>query len=336
MAFFEDGKINVWYDAFTGKQVRYGAAIAKHLRNSGKNVLLTTRKHPDTLSLAEFLKEEIIVVGRYDPTSLLTRLREGVKRELLFCDMFGKIAPNVAISHGSVDLCRVAFGLGIPLIVTFDTPYSVIPHRLMLPLAKYVVASKAIPKRFIDKYAIEAEIVDFNGIDEVAWIQGFVPTVRYDLGKPLIVVRELEEKAIYTQDSLDMLGLSRKLTRLGKVVFLSRYERRKSKNLIVPDKFVDSASLVSQADLFIGMGGTITREAALLGTPSILIDLFPGQFVNDFLIEKGFPIFRTKPEGVYDLAEKLLGRRYDTTQMLNDLENPVNVIASIITRICEK
>ncbi|MEM3566640.1 MAG: DUF354 domain-containing protein [Candidatus Bathyarchaeia archaeon] len=56
--------MRVWYDACTGKHVRYGVAVAKKLREAGHEVVLTTRKHPDTIPLVEFLNENFIVVGR--------------------------------------------------------------------------------------------------------------------------------------------------------------------------------------------------------------------------------------------------------------------------------
>lgn len=326
--------MRVWYDACTGKHVRYGVAVAKRLRQLGHEVTLTTRKHPDTVPLARFLNENFIVVGKYSPKSLLTRLRESVRRQLAFCKIFGGAVPDVAISHGSVDQLRVAFGLGIPTITTVDTPYADAVHRLTLPLADYVVASKAIPKETLQKYGVKGEIVQFDGVDEVAWIRGFKPLVQYDFGRPLIVVRELEERAVYAKKRFSSIALAKKLTGLGKVVFLSRYRRRRIKDLIVPEGFVDSASLVAQADLFVGAGGTITREAALQGTPAIVVNVFQGQHVNDYLAEKGFPIFKTELASVFELAKRVLGGKRDVSDLLAKLENPVDAIANIVEGIC--
>src|SRR4030067_3813847 len=128
-----------WYDAGTGKQVRYGAAIAERLRKNGQKMVLTTRKHPDTVTVAKFLGERFTVVGDYNPKSLLTRLKRGALRQLSFCTAFEKNPPDAAVSHGSVDLCRVAFGLGTPVILAVDTPYARSVHRLTLPLSTYSV-----------------------------------------------------------------------------------------------------------------------------------------------------------------------------------------------------
>jgi len=326
--------MKIWYDACTGKQIRYGAAIAKRLRNYGHEVVLTTRKHPDTLSLSKLLGENFIVVGEYDPTSLLSRLRESAKRQLLFCKMFKADLPDLAISHRSVELCRVAFGLGVPIISTHDTPHAEAVNKLTMPFIDVLVISKAIPKRYIQGYGIKT-VVQFDGVDEVAWIKGFKPKTEYDYGKPLIVVRQQETKAAYAFGKTDLTEtLARKLTSLGKVVFLSRYNRRPKKDLVVPKDLVDSASLVAQADLVVGAGGTVLRESALQGTPTIMIRsrMLRRLHVNDYLSRKGFPIFTVAPSNTLEYAKKFLGKKQNVNSLLAELENPVDAIEKIVER----
>jgi len=323
--------MKVWYDACTGKQVRYGVAIARRLREKGHEPILTTRKHPDTLELAKLLREEFIVVGKYAPESLFSRVRESARRQLLFCRMFEKEAPDVAISHRSVELCRVAFGLGIPNISTHDTVHAEAINRLTMPLIDFLVISKALPKSSIESYGIK-KIYRFDGVDEVAWIKNFKPKIKYGYKKPLIVVRELEEKAAYAKGKENLTKiLAKKLSILGNVLFLPRYEKPRIKGVIVPKEFVDSASLVSQADLVISVGGTIAREAALQGIPTIVVPTFKKLYVNDYLAKKGFPIFTITPEKILDRAKRLLGKIWDVKHLLEKLENPVDVIEKIIS-----
>jgi len=116
--------MRIWYDACTGKHIRYGAAIAKRFRRGGHEVIFTTRRHPDTLALARVLGEEPIAVGKYSPASLSSRLEESADRVIQFSKMFKNNPPDVAISHQSVELCRAAFGLGVPIILTADTPHA--------------------------------------------------------------------------------------------------------------------------------------------------------------------------------------------------------------------
>jgi len=325
--------MKIWYDACTGKQIRYGVAIARRLRALGHKLILTTRNHPDTLPLAKLLKEEFIMVGKYDPTSKFSMLKESSQRQLLFCEMFEKEVPDVAISHRSVELCRVAFGLGIPNIATHDTEFADVINKLTMQLIDFLVVSKALPRRFVEGYGIK-RIYQFDGVDEVAWMKNFEPEIRYDYNRPLIVVRELETKAAYAKGKENLTrNLARKLTSLGNVVFLPRYQKKPEKGLIVPKEFIDTASLVSQADLVISAGGTISREAALQGVPTIVIPLVGRYHVNIYLSKKGFPIFTVNPERVLSYSKRLLGKKWDVKNLLQNLENPVDVIERIIKEI---
>jgi len=84
--------------------MRYGHAIAKRLRKLGHQVILTTREHPDTMNVMKTLGEHAKIVGKYDPASLATRFKASIERELQFYEMFKDDMPQVAISHGSVEL----------------------------------------------------------------------------------------------------------------------------------------------------------------------------------------------------------------------------------------
>jgi hypothetical protein len=325
--------MKIWYDATTGKHVRYGAAIAARLRNLGYDVILTTRKHPDTLELARILNEKFIPVGQYDPTSLCTRLEKSAKRTIMLSRLFKDSVPDLAISHQSVELCRVAFGLNVPIILTADTPHAAAVNKLTIPLANALVASEAIPKRVFKKYG-EPKLFQFKGVDEVAWIKELRISQKFDYEKPLIVVRQVEKKAAYAMGKTDITEkIAKKLTSIGNVVFLTRYKKPKRKNLIIPKHFVDSASLVTNADLVVSAGGTIAREAALQGIPSIVLSDFGRTYVNEYLVKKSFPLFIASDlTEALKLAEKHLGKKSDVKTKLTMLENPIDMISKLISQ----
>jgi predicted glycosyltransferase len=326
--------VKVWYDALTGKHVRYGVALARRFRQLGHQVILTTRKHPDTVELAKILGEKFLIIGGYDPSSLRSRLQASLRRMLELSELVGDNALDVAVSHQSVDLCRVAFGLGVPIFLTADTAYAVAVNRLTLPLANAVVVSEAIPKRLFRSFGAQ-RIVQFGGVDEVAWIRDLEPSARFDFRRPVIVVRQMETKASYALAKEDLTRkVAEKLSSFGTVLFLSRYDKRRSKGLVIVREFVDSASLVAHADLVVGVGGTISREAALQGVPSIAISQLGRIHVNKYLSKKGFPIFTVAPSKVLALAKKHLGKRWDVKAKLKELENPVDVIEKIVTNRC--
>lgn len=328
-------KMKVWYDACTGKHIRYGAAIAKSLRHLGHEVILTTRKHPDTLKLAGVLNEDFVLVGKYEPTTFFTRLEESAKRILELCKIFKSNTPEIAIAHQSVELCRVAFGLNIPIILTADTPHAIAVNKLTIPLASVLVISEAIPQSLFRRYG-GSKIFPFKGVDEVAWIKGFTPSRDFEFKKPLIVVRQMEIGASYALGKPDITReIARKLKVLGNVLFIPRYSKQREEGLRIAKEFVDSASLVAHADLVVSAGGTISREAALQGVPSIVVSQFGRTYVNKYLAEKGFPLFIVDVSKVFTYAKKYLGEKWDVREKLARMENPVSVIEKIVTEKIE-
>jgi len=324
--------MKIWYDACTGKHTRYGAAIGKRLRKSGYEFIFTTREHPDTVALARILGEKPIVVGKYNPSTLTSRLEESAERIIQFAKLFKDNRPDLAIAHQSVELCRTAFGLGIPIILTADTPHALATNRLTIPFAHTVVVSEALPKNFTRTYCAK-NVVSFKGVDEVAWIKDFKPTKIAGLKKPLIVIRQIETKAAYAGGQQDSAKtLTDKFAALGNVHFIQRYNEQ-GETFGVKDIFEDSANLVAHADLVVSYGGTIAREAALQGVPSVAISDMAKSNVNKYLVNKGFPFFITTDREVLVYAKKYLGKRFRVKDKLAELENPVDVIEKVIENI---
>jgi predicted glycosyltransferase len=323
--------MRVWYDACTGKHIRYGVAIAKQLRKAGHDIIFTTREHPDTLALARLLKETPIVVGKYSPASLLSRLEESAKRMVQLAELLKDRLPDIAISHQSVELCRTAFGLGVPVILTADTPHANAVNRLTVPLAETLVISEAIPQSIFKRFGAKS-IVPFRGVDEVAWIKDSKPQEKFEFERPLIVVRQMETRAAYALEKRDeTVELAKKLVSLGKVLFISRYER--SDGAVANLDFVDSASVVAHADLVVSVGGTISREAALQGVPSIVVSEMGRTYVNKYLAKLGFPLFITNAREALRYSRKYLGKRFNVRSKLARLEDPVSVIERVAAEL---
>ena len=191
------------------------------------------------------------------------------------------------------------------------------------------MVSEALPKRFLKNHCAK-NIVTFKGVDEVAWIKDFKPSKVNGLKKPLIVIRQIEAKAAYAQEQAGLAkSLAEKLAVLGNVYFINRYNDQRDA-FGVKEGFVDSASLVANADLVVSYGGTIAREAALQGVPSIAISEMAKTYVNRYLAQKDFPLFITTERGVLGYAKKYLGKRFDVQSKLAKLDNPVDAIEKIV------
>jgi hypothetical protein len=103
----------------------------------------------------------------------------------------------------------------------------------------------------------------------------------------------------------------------------------------------DSLALVNGALAFLGASGTMTREAALLGVPSI--SMFPGPkepCVTQLLIEKGLVIKLMKPERVVEVVARYAEDEYARKSLkirakafLDESEDPSEVLWEEITKL---
>jgi predicted glycosyltransferase len=176
-------------------------------------------------------------------------------------------------------------------------------------------------------------VIPFKGIDEVAWVKDFEPKKSVKSKTPLILLREIENKAVYVKEKHDNnITLADQLAKLGDVRFINRYNIQ-GETFGSKPTFEDTLSIVASADLVVSYGGTISREAALLGIPSIAISDMAKTYVNKYLAKKGFPLFITTPKNVLTLGKRYLGKHFDVRSKLEELENPVDIIIKIIENL---
>ena len=99
-------------------------------------------------------------------------------------------------------------------------------------------------------------------------------------------------------------------------------ESLQDSNLVIPTNVVDGRNLVYHADLVVGAGGTMTREAAVLGTPSYT--LFKGRIgaVDKYLIELG----RIVPIQCWKDVEKIKIAKVEKKEVLSN----ATVISTIL------
>jgi len=144
--------------------------------------------------------------------------------------------------------------------------------------------------------------------------------------------RNVEYKASYYKDvKVDVWRLVEELSKLATVVYLPRYEEEKAKlkdlkNVLVPTKPVLTFQILPYVDLVVGSGGTICREAALMGIPTVNFHFWDA--VAKYLRKKGFPIrCFTDTQKIIELSKKIIKspKKYkvNVADKLDQLDSPV-------------
>uniref|UniRef100_A0A7C5XLH9 DUF354 domain-containing protein n=1 Tax=Ignisphaera aggregans TaxID=334771 RepID=A0A7C5XLH9_9CREN len=342
----------LWLDVLTPKQAMLFGSIYKELVSQGYNVLLTARDYDYTIATLKQLNIDFVVVGRYGH-DLKSKLIEESKRIIFLLDIVESFDALVAYPNPTA--ARIAFGLQRPYIALTDSPHSIAPSKLSLPLASAVVISSCIPKKSIERYIDKDEtyIIQFNGVDEVQWLKDFKPSRDYlkllgleEYG--YIVVRPPEIRASYYKDKTSVIELIKKLINYFlsqgfSIVYMPRYhddeiatEFYNARNFIIPsrDVGVKGSQLLYYAAVVVTGGGTMAREASLVGT--LGISLFPQElYVDTCLQNMGFPIihsisFSEIIEKIKDVVKDVDKYKKSSLTILQSLEKPVTGIVKAL------
>src|SRR6266487_18635 len=175
--------------------------------------------------------------------------------------------------------------LGIPNTTMFDYEWASLQHQVNCRLANRVLVPEVIPTERLARYgARPPKLVRYPGLKEEYYMYDFEPDVAVlehlgvQEGPPLAAVRAAPSYALYLGGSENALlnGVLERLSAEGaQTVVLPRNDEQRSAiaglgipGVIVPARAVDGRSLVALADLVVSAGGTMIREAAVLGTPA--------------------------------------------------------------------
>ncbi len=350
--------MKIWFEALTGKQALLFHFVAKYFEERGHETIFTTRKYDYVESnLKRLGRTRFYSIGTYGGASLKDKLISGTRRILKLAEIMDQEKPDLLISLASPDATRTAFGLAIPTIQVNDTPHAKATARLTLSISNVLVHPEAINSEDFLKLGI-IDIVKYKGVDEVLWIKDYEPSksVLDSIGlEPYtyIVVRCEESKAAYFQDmypeippgSTIVVDIVNRLKEYGsdlKIVVFPRYEEQKEvlqglDNVIIPDESVDTLSVLYYARAAMTGGGTMGREGALLGTPTLYT--FPRELeVSTYIAERGFPLVHfpdhmNAVEKILELAEMPRLSEMKRKELLSKFETPMDGILRAMDRI---
>jgi len=301
----------VWVDLTNPAHVIVLRPLVELLEAGGHDVTLTARPLSHTTELLDDWGHPYTAIGHHGGASRIGKaLAGGSRTAQAFAFARGR-RFDYGLAHGSTDLPPVARVLRFPNTTMFDYEWARLQHELNCRLATRVLVPDAIPAERLAPYgARPPKLVRYPGLKEEYYLADFEPdeSVLDELGldreRVVAVVRTAPSYALYLGGSENEL-LPRVLRRLvdegAQVVVLARTDEQRQAllaldaNLIVPERAVDGRSLAALADLVVSAGGTMIREAAVLGTP--VWSIFEGRLgaVDELLVAEGRVRFLSDP-----------------------------------------
>jgi len=352
--------LRIIIDILTPKQCMLFSKLSEKLMQRGHEVFNVSRQYRDVINLLKLKGLEAKIIGKHGGKELASKLKASAQRILELAAYFEEVDPDVAVSFSSPEMARVSYGLGVPHICINDSPHAEAVARLTIPLSAKLLGPKVIPKRVWVKYGICMEkIRQYDALDPWVWLKDFTPdeTVLRELGlatsKPILTFRPEEEFAAYLIGKTGGKTIISVIKRIlmerddVQIVAIPRYiEQIEALHEAFEDKIIichssiDGPSLLNYTSIFIGGGGTMTTEAALLGVPTF--SCYPGEpfIVLKYLVKKKLVNLVRDPEELairalatldnIELEKKRQSER--ARRLVETFEDPIEVIVAEIEK----
>jgi uncharacterized protein len=316
--------MRIWIDVTNSPHVLFFAPIIDDLHAGGHEVLVTARDYAQTRPLLAQKGIEHTLIGRHRGAASGAKALGLVSRSTQLTRWAAGKHFDVAFSHNSNDLAIAAWLLGLPHLVVHDYEHAKVSYAVNARLATRILVPEAIPTSAIVAHGAKPlHVGHFPGLKEHVYLspESSGEDLRESLGADrrtvLAVVRPPATMSAYHQFENELFDavLGYIGTRDDVVaIVLPRTPQQAAAiapklpaNAKIPEHVLETVSLIKSADLIISAGGTMNREAAVLGTPAYTIFAGTQGAVDEDLIDRGLLKRAEKPEDI-EFVRKRQGR----------------------------
>jgi uncharacterized protein len=298
--------MKIWLDFINTPQVSFFVPFIKDFRKSNHEIIITCRDSGNTIDLLKQHELEFYIIGKKVSKNILQKLLSFPIRIVKLHCFIKKNKPDVAASQSSFYQPLVARMLKIPCLYTNDNEHAkgnlfgfLFANRVVMPVALQ-------NEKFTRKWPLKKKISYYPSVKEAIYLSQdpkLLPLIAGEKNK--IYFRPEPWSAQYYNGPLNFFDNTLlELSNEFKVVVLPRdsnqlnyYNQKKFAALGVAQKPLSLHSIVSDCLLFIGAGGSMTRELAVLEIPVISIYQEEQLCVDKYLVDKG--LMKVSPEITY-------------------------------------
>ena len=339
--------MKIWLDILTPKQILFFEPMIKRLKKN-HSVLCTSRKYNQVTELAKIRKQKLVIIGKHGGAEKHDKLNASLSRSKLLVKKISKFSPDITLSFCSPEAARVSYGLGIPHICFSDSPHAENVMRLVVPLVQKLLIPWIIPKKKFTKFGIDQNnIIQYKAIDAATISKRKIKNIKKTVGKRIILIRLEEDEASYSLKKRPIIPIIKEILKEfsgQEIVIMTRYATQKKylqqifqKKIKILSTVVDSKLLLYNTDIFIGSGGTMTAESALLGIPTISYDAVPN-IIEDYLVRKKLVMREINPKKMVSVMKKVFKssnsrRKNRAKKMMSSMEDPYPILLKTMKSI---
>jgi predicted glycosyltransferase len=303
--------MRVWIDLANAPHVAFFLPIVRELERRGHATVISIRDFNQTAELAARNGLAGMVLGKHGGKSSLGKALNLLARSIMLAPFGKRESADVAVSHNSYTQVIAGRLIGARVVTIMDYEGQPANH-IAFRLAHKVIVPSAFPSGDLRRFGCpERRVVRYNGFKEQVYLSGFHPNPSFpnelartcrlgdgwDPSRNVVVtVRTPANMAAYHhfknylfEELLERLHQRDDLT----IILLPRtpeqrdYYGKKYSRLCIPSEPLAGNDLMYFSDLVVSAGGTMNREAAVLGTP--VCTIFAGELpaVDKSLISMG-------------------------------------------------
>ena len=298
--------MHIWIDLANSPHVPFFHALIPEFTSRGHQIEITARDFAQTVELATKAGMMPHVIGGHGGGTFRGKAGNLVGRAAALRKWARDRGIDLALSHNSYAQIAAAAALGIKSVTLMDYEHQPANH-LAFRLASRVIVPRSFPAAELRKYgASTRKVKRYDGLKEDVYLADFKPDPSFEqtlqkLGiaseDVLVVARPPAREALYHRfenELFDDLLTALSAGAYVKVILLPRteaqradFKSRKLPNMIIPREALDGANLIAAADLVVSAGGTMNREAAVLGVPAASVYAGKWAAVDEHLVNEG-------------------------------------------------
>lgn len=305
----------IWIDITNSPHVLFFEPLMKMLKKEGVEFLITARPYQQTIELLKQKKTNYKIVGKHYGKNKFRKAFGLFFRSFLLWKEIIKQKNRISfsISHGS-PYCSIASNFaGIYNLWTLDGDKAKDVITPSVKFANKVVIPEIVPKEnYVKMGTREEKIIQYPGLKEEVYLWNFKPNKGYleDIGvetdKPVILVRPEASKAVYIKETEFLVPLIKTLKEDNSIILIPRtpdqkvaYKRIFGNSIFIPTEVLDGPNVIANSSLVISAGGTINREAVVLGKR--VVSTFREELltIDKWLIENRFMLHNPNPSKAF-------------------------------------
>lgn len=334
--------MNIWLEISNSPHINLFAGMIHDLGRSHR-VIVTARPLANTLELLELHRIAHTVVGRHYGAA---RLAKAYGYPVRVCQLWHFLRDkkiDVAISQSSFHSPVAARLLGVRSIYMNDNEHALGNIPAFLAASQILVPEFLSAENLRRQYASPRKVVRYPGVKEGIYLHRLNGALHRSRsghgGRRSVYFRPEPRTAQYYHGGVNfldevLLGL---MPQAGLTVLprdarqAQHYAQPRFNGLRVAPGVLDIAEIAPDCDLFIGAGGTMTREMAVLGIPTISVYQEKLLDVDRYLLEAGALLHRprlTAAEALEHLERS--ARRAPNRELLDKGREAYELIKSAI------